>query len=57
MPETEAGFNTDVAIKELLDLLIKKRVLKRREVDHLLQSTKTHRQERDDELDKNGEHA
>jgi hypothetical protein len=42
MPETEAGFNADVAIKELLDLLIKNRVLKRREVEHLLESAKTH---------------
>jgi hypothetical protein len=42
MSETEAGFNTDIAVKELLDLLVRKRVMKQKEVDKLLQSAKTH---------------
>jgi hypothetical protein len=42
MSETKAGFNTDLAVKELLDLLVKKGVLKQKEVDHLLESAKTH---------------
>jgi hypothetical protein len=40
--ETEAGFNTDIVVKELLDLLVSKRILNKREVDKLLQSAKTH---------------
>jgi hypothetical protein len=40
MPETEAGFNADIVV--LLDLLVRKRVSKQREVDQLLQSAKTH---------------
>jgi hypothetical protein len=40
--ETEAGFNTDIVVKELLDLLLSKRILNKREVDKLLQSAKTH---------------
>jgi hypothetical protein len=42
MSETEAGFNTDIAVQELLDLLVRKRVMKQKEVDKLLQSAKTH---------------
>jgi hypothetical protein len=38
MPETEAGFNVDIVVKELLDLLVKKHVLKQKDVDQLLQS-------------------
>ena len=41
MSETEAGFNTDIVVKELLDLLVSKHILKR-EVDKLLQPAKTH---------------
>jgi hypothetical protein len=51
MPETEAGFNTDIAVKELLDLLVRKRVLKQKEVDQLLQSAKTHFDEVPEEPD------
>ena len=40
--ETEAGFNTDIVVKELLDLLVSKRILNKREVDKLLQSAKTY---------------
>jgi hypothetical protein len=39
---SEAGFNADIVVKELLDLLVSKRVLKQREVDKLLQSAKIH---------------
>ncbi len=42
MPETEVRFNTDIAVKELLDLLVKKGVLKQKDVDHLLESAKIH---------------
>jgi hypothetical protein len=42
MSETKAGFNTDLAVKELLALLVKKRVLDQKEVDQLLESAKTH---------------
>ena len=45
MPETEAGFNTDLAVRELLALLVKKGVLKQKEVDHVLESAKTHFEE------------
>jgi hypothetical protein len=38
--KTEAGFNTDIVVKELLDLLVSKRILNKREVDKLLQSAK-----------------
>lgn len=41
MPLTEAGLNTDITVKKLLALLVKKGVLKQKEVDHL-ESTKTH---------------
>jgi hypothetical protein len=41
MSET-AGFNTDIIVKELLDLLVSKHILNKREVDKLLQSAKTH---------------
>jgi hypothetical protein len=51
MPETEAGFNTDIAVKELLDLLVRKRLLKQKEVDQVLQSSKTHFDEVPDEPD------
>jgi len=40
MPETEAGFNTDIAVKELLDLLVRKRVLKQKEVISYLNQQK-----------------
>lgn len=42
MSETKAGFNTDLAVKELLALLVKKHVLDQEEVDQLLESAKTH---------------
>jgi hypothetical protein len=42
MPETEEVFNADNAVKELLHLLVKRRVLKQKDVDHILQSAKTH---------------
>jgi hypothetical protein len=51
MPETEAGFNTDIAVKEILDLLVRKRVLKQKEVDQLLESAKTHFNEVPEEPD------
>jgi hypothetical protein len=51
MPETEAGFNTDIAVKERLDLLVRKRVLKQKEVDQLLESAKTHFNEFPEEPD------
>jgi len=38
MPETEAGCNTDIVVKEFLDLLVRKRVLNQNDVEHLLQS-------------------
>ncbi len=53
MPETEADFNTDIEVKELLDLLVKKRVLKQKEVDHLLESANTHFNEVPEEPDIN----
>ena len=40
MSETEA--NTDIVVKELLDLLVSKHILNKREVDKILQSAKTH---------------
>jgi hypothetical protein len=42
MSETKAGFNTDLTVKELLALLVKKHVLDQKEVDQLLESAKTH---------------
>jgi DNA polymerase I-like protein with 3'-5' exonuclease and polymerase domains len=48
--ETEAGFNTDIVVKELLDLPISKHILNKREVDKL-QSTKTHFNEVPEEPD------
>lgn len=51
MPETEAGFNVDIVVKELLELLVRKDVLKRKDVDQLLQSAKTHFNEVPDEPD------
>jgi hypothetical protein len=42
MSETKAGFNTDLAVKKLLALLVEKCVLKEEEADHLLESAKTH---------------
>lgn len=53
MSETEAGFNIDILVKELLDLLVSKRLLKQREVDKLLQSAKTHFNEVPEEPDIN----
>jgi hypothetical protein len=50
MHETEAGFNTDIVVKELLDLLVKK-ILKKKDVDKLLQSAKTHFNEVPEEPD------
>jgi hypothetical protein len=40
--ETEPGFNIWIVVRELLDLLVKKGVLKQTEVDRLLESAKTH---------------
>jgi hypothetical protein len=40
MHETEEVFNADIAVKELLHLLVKRRVLKLKDVDHILQSGK-----------------
>jgi hypothetical protein len=51
MPETEAGFNTDIVVKVLLDLLVRKRVLNQNDVDHLLQSAKTNFNEVPEEAD------
>jgi hypothetical protein len=51
MPETEAAFNVDVVVKELLDLLVRKQVLKQKDVDQLLESAKTHFNEVPDESD------
>ena len=51
MHETEAGFNTNIVVKELLDLLVKKKVLKKKDVDKLLQSAKTHFNEVPEEPD------
>jgi hypothetical protein len=51
MHETEAGFNTNIAVKELLDLLVKRKVLKKKDVDKLLQSAKTHFNEVPEEPD------
>ncbi len=51
MPETEAAFNVDIVEKELLDLLVRKDVLKQKDVDQLLQSAKTHFNEVPDEPD------
>lgn len=51
MHETEAGFNTDIAIKELLVLLVRNGVLKQKEVDHLLESARTHFDEVKEESD------
>lgn len=51
MPETEEGFNTDIAIKELLALLVKNGILKQKEVDQLLESAKTHFNEVPEEPD------
>jgi hypothetical protein len=53
MSETEAGFNTDIVVRELLGLLVSKRILKQREVDKLLQSAKTHFNEVPEEPDIN----
>ena len=53
MSETEAGFNTDILVKELLDLLVSKRILEQREVDKLIQSAKTHFNEVPEEPDIN----
>jgi hypothetical protein len=51
MYETEAGFNCDIVGKELLDLLVKKKVLNKKDVDKLLQSAKTHFNEVPEEPD------
>jgi hypothetical protein len=51
MPETEAGFNTDIVVRGLLDLLVRKGVLKQKEVDQLLESAKTHFNEVPEEPD------
>jgi hypothetical protein len=40
--DTEQGFNVGEVVLELLKLLVKKDVLKQPEVDHLLDSAKTH---------------
>jgi hypothetical protein len=53
MPETEEGFNPDIVLKGLLDLLVRKRVLKQKEVDQLLESAKTHFDEAPEEHDIN----
>ncbi|MFY9868367.1 MAG: hypothetical protein WAK17_01490 [Candidatus Nitrosopolaris sp.] len=53
MSETEAGFNTDILVKELLDLLVSKRILEQREVDKLIQLAKTHFNEVPEEPDIN----
>jgi hypothetical protein len=53
MSETEAGFNTDIVVKELLDLLVSKHILNKREVDKLLQSAKTRFNEVPEEPDIN----
>lgn len=51
MHETDAGFNCDIVVKELLDLLVRKGVLEKKEVDKLLQSAKTHFDEVPEEPD------
>ena len=53
MNETEACFNTDIVVKELLGLLVDKGILKQREVDKLLQSAKTQFNEVSEEPDIN----
>jgi len=42
MSETEGSFNTDIVVKGLLDLLVSKHILNKREVHELLESAKTH---------------
>jgi hypothetical protein len=51
MPETKAGFDSGLAVKQLLTLLVKNGVLKQKEVDRLLESSKTHTEEVQEEYE------